>query len=321
MPETENSLSTPVIFLMGPTASGKTAVAVDLVNALPTDIISVDSAMVYRGMDIGTAKPSAEIQKIAPHRLIDICDPVESYSAGHFVHDALIEIDEIQSNQRIPLLVGGTGLYFRSLQQGFSRLPTADTAIRSRLEAEAQEKGWNYMYKRLLDVDPGSSARIHPNDPQRIQRALEIYEITGKPASDLYARGRMISLDYPVIKIILAPENREQLHATIESRFMQMIEAGLLDEVKQLQERGDLGPALPSMRLVGYRQVCLYLNGDISYNDMIKKGIASTRQLARRQLTWLRSEKNALWVDSNKSEISHFLLNYLQSHSLMSTRL
>lgn len=297
---------------MGPTASGKTSIAIDLVKSLPADIISVDSAMVFRGLNIGTAKPSVEIQHVAPHRLIDICNPIDTYSAGQFVRDALVEIKAIQSNNRIPLLVGGTGMYFRALEQGFSELPSTDSTIRTRLDLQARENGWEYMYSRLAEIDPDSAMRIHKNDPQRIQRALEIYEITGKSATQWYSKGRVSSLNQPVIKIIVAPENRNKLHVKIEKRFQQMIENGLIEEVKALFEQEDINANLPSMRLVGYRQVFSYLDREISYNDMIYKGIVATRQLAKRQLTWLRSEANALWIDSNKPEISDFLLNYIQ---------
>ena len=313
--------TSPLIFLMGPTASGKTSIAINLVEELSADIISVDSAMVYRGMDIGTAKPSAQQLVNTPHRLIDICDPIDPYSAGNFVRDATIEIEEIQNQDKISLLVGGTGLYFRSLEQGFSQLPPADSKIRSRLVEEANEHGWAHMYSKLTTVDPVSAERIHKNDPQRIQRALEIFEITGKAASDLYSKGRFAALKQPILKIIVAPEERKTLHKIIKVRFLQMIEDGLVDEVKHLFERGDLNATMPSMRLVGYRQVWSYLEGRINYNDMINKAIIATRQLAKRQLTWLRSEQNALWIDSNKPNLSQYLLNYFRSNPLTSDRL
>lgn len=311
----------PIIFLMGPTASGKTTVAVELVKQLPLDIISVDSAMVYRGMDIGTAKPGAEIQAHAPHRLIDICDPAESYSAGQFVVDAQREIEAIHANGRLPLLTGGTGLYFRALEQGFSPLPEADPEIRARLESEAGQVGWQAMHDRLAVLDPASAARIHPNDPQRIQRALEIHAISGKSPSEHYAAGRTRGMRQPVIKIIINPPERAKLHAAIAKRFDNMLQAGLVDEVRGLYERGDLNPSMPSMRLVGYRQVWSYLDSEVSYNDMIYKGIVATRQLARRQLTWLRSEQNALWVNNDRPELSQFLLNYLQQNPVCADRL
>lgn len=312
----ESEKNLPVIFLMGPTASGKTQIASELVQMLPMDIISVDSAMVYRGLDIGTAKPSEEILKIAPHRLINICDPADVYSAGNFVSDAKREIKEIQSKGRIPLLVGGTGLYFRSLEQGFSPLPEANPEIRSRLEQELKEKGLDSLYSRLLIVDPPSANRIHKNDPQRIQRALEIYEETGKSASSWYTQERVNLIENPVIKLVVAPKDRDLLHSTIEVRFMQMLDKGLIEEVKGLQKRNDLHAGLPSMRLVGYRQICSYLGGELSYKQMINKGIIATRQLAKRQYTWLRRETNAHWVDSEMVQLSLYLRNYIESRAL-----
>lgn len=316
MMATESRKNLPVIFLMGPTASGKTQIASELVQQLPVDIISVDSAMVYRGLDIGTAKPSEDILNIAPHRLINICDPVDIYSAGNFVCDAKREIEAIQSKGRIPLLVGGTGLYFRSLEQGFSPLPEANPAIRARLNEELNEKGLASLYSRLLSVDPQSESRIHKNDPQRIQRALEIYEETGKPASSWYSQGRVNCIESPVIKLVIAPNNKDQLHNTIEVRFMKMLDRGLVEEVKGLQKQNNLHVDLPSMRLVGYRQVCSYLDGELSYKQMINKGIIATRQLAKRQYTWLRREENAHWVDSEMTQMSQYLRNYIESRAL-----
>jgi len=307
----------PVIFLMGPTASGKTALAVDMVKNLPVDIISVDSAMVYRGMDIGTAKPPAELLQIAPHRLIDICDPTASYSAGSFCSDARNAIAEIHSTGRIPLLVGGTGLYFRSLEQGFSTLPQSDPQIRQQLETEASECGWGKMHERLAAVDPVAAARIHPNDPQRIQRALEVYTLTGKPLSEFHREGRSAALIYPILKLIVAPAERAQLHKDIETRFKAMLNAGLVDEVKALYARPDLSADLPAMRLVGYRQVWEYLQSETTYNEMINKGIVATRQLARRQLTWLRAEQNAHWFESARPELSQYLLNFIREKAVI----
>jgi tRNA dimethylallyltransferase len=307
----------PVIFLMGPTASGKTALAVDMVQNLPVDIVSVDSAMVYRGMDIGTAKPPAEILQIAPHRLIDICDPTESYSAGSFCRDARQAIADIHATGRIPLLVGGTGLYFRSLEQGFSTLPQSDPLMRQQLEAEASANGWEKMHSRLAAVDPVAAARIHPNDPQRIQRALEVYALTGKPLSEFHREGRSAALSYPILKLVVAPAERAQLHKDIETRFKMMLNAGLVDEVKGLYACGDLSADLPAMRLVGYRQVWEYLQREITYNDMINKGIVATRQLARRQLTWLRAEKNAHWFESARPELSQYLLNFIREKAVI----
>jgi tRNA dimethylallyltransferase len=306
----------PVIFLMGPTATGKTGYAAELVQKLPLEIVSVDSAMVYRGMNIGTAKPEEAVLKKAPHRLIDVCDPVESYSAGNFVEDANREIQEIHALGKIPLLVGGTGLYFRSLEQGFSLLPPANPEVRTRLEAQLHEHGLGSLFARLQEVDPASAQRINENDHQRIQRALEIYEITGKPSSQWYAKGRQNQIIYPVIKIVIAPQDRATLHEKIEQRFMKMLGLGLVDELKILKSRYNLHPGLPSMRLVGYRQVWDYLAGKYSYKNMINKGIIATRQLAKRQFTWLRKEQNAHWVDNDLLQLSQYLPNYIESRAL-----
>ncbi len=293
----------PVIFLMGPTASGKTDLAIDLVQELPCDIISVDSALVFRGMDIGTAKPSAEELEQAPHRLIDICDPIESYSAARFRQDALREIEQIQAQGRIPLLVGGTMLYFRALQYGLSDMPDADPDIRERLDAEMKETGLAALHARLHQVDPQAAERINRNDPQRIQRALEVYEITGIPLSELQTSDGEPKLPYHVIKLVRAPVERSILHARIEQRFHKMLERGFEQEVRALLQKWDLDHEMPSMRLVGYRQMLRYLQGEYSYNQMIERGIIATRQLAKRQFTWLRSELNVNWLNEEKKNV------------------
>ena len=284
---------------MGPTASGKTAVAVELVRQLSMEIISVDSALVYRGMTIGTAKPDAGTLRVAPHRLIDIRDPAETYSAAEFRNDALHEMEDICRRGNTPLLVGGTMLYFRALEQGLSALPAADAGVREQLEAEAQHKGWAAMHERLAGIDPVSAARIHPNDPQRIQRALEVYELTGSSLSELCAAGREAPPGYRFLKIVLAPEDRALLHARIRFRFEQMLEQGFLNEVRALHERGDLNPDLPSMRAVGYRQAWDYLDGKLSADEWVERAVIATRQYAKRQMTWLRSEVDCHWVDSS----------------------
>ncbi len=303
------------ICLMGPTASGKTDLAVELVQALPCDIISVDSALVYRGMDIGTAKPGADVLKAAPHRLIDICDPTERYSAARFRVDALREIDEIFANGRTPLLVGGTMLYFRALQYGLSKLPEADPTVRARLEAEAAAEGWAQMHQRLLQIDPVAGARIHPNDPQRIQRALEVFELTGRTLTELQKRDGEQRLPYHLIKLVRAPKDRAVLHRRIAQRFHQMLELGFEDEVKGLLARGDLTPDLPSMRSVGYRQMLEYLAGNYSYEQMVERSVIATRQLAKRQLTWLRSEQDAHWLDDEAGNLCAQILKRLESAS------
>jgi tRNA dimethylallyltransferase len=308
----------PVVFLMGPTASGKTDLALALHERLPLDIVSVDSAMVYRGMDIGTAKPSREVLTRVPHRLIDICDPAEAYSAGRFRADAREAIRDIHAAGRIPLLVGGTGLYFRSLEQGFSRLPPSDPAVRDALEEEADLKGWKQMYALLAQIDPISAKKIHPNDPQRIQRALEVYRITGRPLSSLVGGGREGGLDSPLIKLVVAPAERSRLHEVIRRRFLGMLEAELMAEVRCLYERGDLHAGLPAMRLVGYRQAWQYLAGELDYNSMINKAITATRQLAKRQLTWLRAEPDARWFNSDSGRLEERVLNFLRKDPVFS---
>jgi len=309
------------IFLLGPTASGKTDIAVRLVEDLPCEIISVDSAMVYRGMDIGTAKPGPEILDKAPHRLIDICDPVEAYSAAQFAEDALREMNDICANGKIPLLVGGTFLYFRALAEGLSPLPAADPKTRARLDAEANTLGWPEMHRRLAAVDPEAATRIHPNDPQRIQRALEVYELTGEAMSKILRREHQGELHYNVSKIILAPSDRAVLHDRIAIRFNQMLDSGFVEEVAQLYQRGDLHRDLPSIRAVGYRQAWSYLAGELQYAEMIQRGIAATRQFAKRQFTWLRSDKEGVWFDAMENNIYSKILKKLLNDPMLGNRI
>jgi tRNA dimethylallyltransferase len=285
------------IFLMGPTASGKTDLAIELRRHFPVDIISVDSALVYRGMDIGTAKPDAATLAIAPHALIDIRDPLESYSAAEFREDALAEMASIVKKHRVPLLAGGTMLYFRALSQGLADLPAADPEVRARLEAEAERKGWPAMHRRLARLDPALGERIHPNDPQRIQRALEVIELSGRPMSEMQDEQALPALDYDVLRIVACPRPRAVLHRRIEQRFDEMVRQGFLAEVERLFRRGDLHADLPSMRCVGYRQAWAGLAGEYGPAEVREKAIAATRQLAKRQLTWLRREGDALWYD------------------------
>lgn len=340
------------IFLMGPTAAGKSGLAIELAAHLPVEIISVDSAMVYRGMDIGTGKPSADELLLVPHHLINIRDPSEPYSAAEFASDALELMAEITRRGKIPLLVGGTLLYFRALQEGLSPLPPANPVIRARVLAEANTVGWTAMHQRLAEIDPASAKRIHPNDPQRIQRALEVYEISGKPMSTFFpspdmgkCRGGALSPpgirnyeipnmknrrggtlsppgvdvetpckmgeydgtplsppgigEYKIHVFALAPKDRKELHQRIEKRFHAMLEQGLLLEVEKLFKRGDLTPDLPATRAVGYRQVWKYLEGEYNYDEMVYKAIVATRQLAKRQLTWLRSLPEIKWLENN----------------------
>ncbi len=285
------------VLLMGPTASGKTALALELADRFPCDIISVDSAQVYRGLDIGSAKPGPEVLAATPHRLIDICEPTEAYSAARFRADALREMAESLARGRIPLLVGGTLLYFRALQQGLSALPEADPELRARLEGEAAALGWPDLHRRLQAVDPEAGARIHPHDAQRIQRALEVYELTGRPLSQLQREsGPEHPLPYRLLKLVRAPRERAVLRERIAVRFQAMLEAGFEDEVRTLWARGDLTPDLPAMRSVGYRQILNYLLGGSSFHVMIERGVIATRQLAKRQLTWLRAEPDCHWL-------------------------
>lgn len=285
------------IFLMGPTASGKTELAIRLREKFPVEIISVDSALIYRGMDIGTAKPDARELALAPHRLIDIKDPSEAYSAADFREDALREMAEITAEGKIPLLVGGTMLYYKALLEGLSPLPAADPLIRAGIEEEAQTHGWTYLHNQLSEIDPVSAERIHPNDPQRLSRALEVYRISGKTLTEL-TKTKGEALPYHVHQFAIMPKERAELHRRIALRFDKMIEAGFEDEVRALYQRGDLHPDLPSIRCVGYRQMWDYLAGNDTLDDAVYKGICATRQLAKRQITWLRGWDNLTWLDS-----------------------
>jgi tRNA dimethylallyltransferase len=307
------SVSPPAIFLMGPTASGKTDLAVELTRHFPCDIISVDSAMIYRGMDIGTAKPEADILRIAPHRLIDILDPAEAYSAARFCSDAAREMEEITAAGRIPLLVGGTMLYFRALQRGLSELPSADPSVRARLDRLARERGLGYLHQRLVEVDPVAAARIHPNDPQRIQRALEVYEVSGIAMTDFLARRTAAPWPGPLIKLVVAPADRGVLRQRITSRFHVMLEQGLIAEVQALRKRGDLDRQRPALRSVGYRQVWEYLDAEVDYEEMINKAVIATGQLAKRQMTWLRRETEVQWFDALEQKLYSKAITYIKS--------
>jgi len=298
------------ICLMGATASGKTDLAISLLDNLPLDIISVDSVMIYREMNIGSAKPDAETLAHAPHRLIDILDPSEAYSAANFRRDALKEMNSIHSQDRIPLLVGGTMLYYRALLEGLSSLPSADPQIRTELEARASREGWQAMHDYLAQVDPVAANRIHPNDPQRIIRALEVYEITAKPMSQLQKEAvNQHSFPFRVIKLAVGLEDRSVLHQRIAQRFKQMLAQGFIEEVEALHARGDLHTDMPAIRAVGYRQVWDFLEGRLNYTEMVERGIIATRQLAKRQLTWLRSEKYIHRLDSLDNKLASQALN------------
>lgn len=282
---------------MGPTASGKTGLAVELVQSFPLEIISVDSALVYRGMDIGTAKPDTETLQRAPHRLIDIRSPWESYSAAEFREDALAAMREITAAGRVPLLVGGTMLYFRALLQGLSELPPACPDVRAQIEREAAARGWAAMHQELGQLDPVAARRINPNDPQRIQRALEVIRVSGRKLSELQRGGRRDALPYRVLKLVVCPTERTTLHERIQKRLRDMIAQGFEEEVRGLRESSELHGDLPAMRAVGYRQAWAWLEGESSADEWPEKALAATRQLAKRQLTWLRKEEDALWYD------------------------
>ncbi|MCF2862658.1 MULTISPECIES: tRNA (adenosine(37)-N6)-dimethylallyltransferase MiaA [Pseudoalteromonas] len=293
--------SLPVICLMGPTASGKTALAIDLCQHFDTEVISVDSALVYKGMDIGTAKPDAQERALAPHRLIDIVDPAQSYSMADFRRDALAHIEQLHNQGKVPLLVGGTMMYFKGLLEGLSPLPEADADIRAALEAEAKEHGWPALHQQLQQVDPQAAAKINANDSQRINRALEVYRISGKSMTELQ-QTKAQSLGFPVHQFAIAPSDRRVLHQRIEKRFQIMLEQGFENEVLSLYNRKDLHPDLPSIRCVGYRQMWDYIAGEIDYDEMVFRGVAATRQLAKRQLTWLRGWQNLTWLESGDQE-------------------
>ncbi len=303
----------PAIFLMGPTASGKTALAVSLVERFPLEIVSVDSALVYRGMDIGTAKPDAATLARAPHHLLDIRDPAEAYSAAAFRGDALRLMAGIVARGRVPLLVGGTMLYFRALLQGLDDLPRADASLRTELEAAAAARGWPALHAELATVDPVTAARLAPNDSQRIGRALEIFQLTGKPMSALLDRAQS-ELPYRVLQLALIPSDRAALHQRIAARFDAMLAEGLLAEVETLRRDYVLTPDLPSMRAVGYRQAWACLDGDIDMQALREQGIAATRQLAKRQLTWLRSWPGAVALDCLAQDMESRACALVQAH-------
>ncbi len=302
---------------MGPTASGKTALAIELMQHGPFEIISVDSALIYRQMDIGTAKPDAAELQQAPHRLISFLDPAESYSVGDFRKDALREMADITAAGNIPLLVGGTMMYFKMLKEGMAKLPAADDKIRAQIEAEAAAEGWPAIHARLQQVDPKTAARLHPTDTQRLERALEVYRISGKPLSQWHQEQTAEELPYRVCEMAIAPDNRSVLHQRIALRFQQMIEQGFQAEVKALYQRGDLDPSMPSMRAVGYRQMWDFLAGRLSHDEMIERGIIATRQLAKRQLTWLRGWQGLHWLETEDPKILEKALKILSADSIL----
>ncbi len=297
------------LLLMGPTGSGKSEIAIQLASRLPFEIISVDSAQVYRGMDIGTAKPDRQTRRSIAHHLIDIRDPAMSYSAGEFVRDAGLAMQEIWRRGRQPLLVGGTMLYFHALSWGLAELPEADLRVRAQIDAQAAASGWTAVHRELERVDPAAAARIHVNDPQRIQRALEVYRVTGEPITRLQQSRQSAFAGVDVMEVALAPLDRAALHRRIEARFRDMLAAGFLEEVNALRKRGDLSAEHPSMRAVGYRQAWSYLVGQCGLEEAQKQAIAATRQLAKRQLTWLRRRTNLTWFDSMHPDVASMILN------------
>jgi tRNA dimethylallyltransferase len=299
------------IFIMGPTAAGKTDLAVSIAKEYPVEIISVDSALVYRGMNIGTAKPLPKVMRKYPHHLIDILEPTESYSVGNFHQDALALMLDITSRGKVPLLVGGTMLYFKALQYGLAELPSADPVIRARLSAEASDKGLLHLHNRLAEIDPVSAKRIHQNDPQRIQRALEVYELSGRSLTALTQAPETL-LPYQITKIVLSPFDRKVLHQRIEDRFRMMMANGLLEEVTNLYDSYENHDELTSLRAVGYRQVLQYLSGAYDLETCIKKAIIATRQMAKRQITWLRAQNDSIWFDSDDDLIQSQVISLLE---------
>jgi tRNA dimethylallyltransferase len=292
----------PVVLLMGPTGAGKTDLALELAADLPVEIVSVDSAMVYRGMDIGTGKPSADILQQHPHHLVDILDPAQSYSAGQFVRDALRAIGDIHARGRVPLLVGGTMLYFRALRHGLAELPQADPQVRATIDAEAAQQGWPALHAQLTSIDPVAAARIQPNDGQRIQRALEVFRLSGRTMTDLHAATALPDPSLTFASYAWVPGDRERLYQSIAARFETMMAMGLMEEVATLHQRGDLHSRLPAIRCVGYRQLWEHLEGVVSRNQSVENAVLATRHLARRQLVWLRADQQTRWIDALESD-------------------
>lgn len=309
----DRSTTRPAILIMGPTGAGKTDLVLRLARDRPIDIISVDSAMVYRGMDIGTGKPPRDVLEQHPHRLVDILDPSEAYSAGRFVRDAKAAIETAHRNNRLPVLVGGTMLYFRALRRGLADMPSADPATRKTIDEEATERGWPALHRDLAEIDPEAAARIQPNDAQRIQRALEVFRLTGKTLSELHATPQPPETGVQFFAYGWVPGNRQQLYAAIESRFNRMMKEGLLDEVRALHARGDLHGDLPAIRSVGYRQLWEHLQGNEPLESAVQRAIFATRHLARRQLIWLRAETDVRSVDALESTADALMVQAIDS--------
>jgi tRNA dimethylallyltransferase len=306
--------NSPAICLMGPTASGKTALAIELVQRLPLEIVSVDSAQIYKTMDIGTGKPDAKTLTLAPHRLIDLLDPLESYSAARFCEDARREMASIRAAGKVPLLVGGTMLYFKALRDGLASMPAADERVRADILNQASAEGWAAIHTELAAVDPIAASRIHPNDPQRLQRALEVFRVSGRSLSDWQAmQSPLPDGGDAFVFLSIQPVDRSVLHQRIERRFRQMLEEGLVGEVEALFARGDLGPELPSIRSVGYRQVWQYLSREIGFDGMVERGVIATRQLAKRQITWLRGWPSLQNFDSDDKNLIDGVLRSIET--------
>lgn len=303
----------PVVFLMGPTGAGKTAAALALATRLPVEVVSVDSALVYRGLDIGTAKPDPGERRRVPHHLIDLCEPDEAYSAARFRADALAAIETIAARGRVPLLTGGTGLYFRLLESGIAEVPASPPSVRAEVQAELREVGSAAMHARLAAVDPASAARIHPRDPQRITRALEVYRASGRPFSSYLEARPGAGLARPLVKCVLAPVDREGLRRRLALRFAGMLERGLVNEVRALLARQTVTAASPGLRAVGYREVVRYLEGELGRAEMVEAAVTATRQYAKRQYTWFRAERDATWFDSDAPGVIDQFIEHLKS--------
>lgn len=305
-----------VILLMGPTASGKTALGIELAKALDSEIISVDSALVYKGMDIGTAKPDIEERQGIKHHLIDTLDPSDAFSAGQFRKKTIALIEQISENGKTPILVGGTMLYFHALLNGLAVLPEADVKTRQEIDAQAAQEGWAAVHERLNEVDPVAAKRIHPNDTQRVQRALEVYRVSGRSQTDWLKEQADLALPFRPIKLVIAPSDRADLHQKIIVRFDAMLESGFVDEVRALYDRGDLDASMPAIRAVGYRQAWSYLSGEYDQATFREKSIIATRQLAKRQFTWLRQQTDAAWLETgNKAVLAQALAAFHKNKS------
>ena len=304
------------VFLMGPTVAGKTSLAMQLYDSLPCELISVDSALIYRGMDVGTAKPTLAEQQRYPHHLIDIIDPTQSYSAGQFRSDALALMQDISARGKLPILVGGTMMYFNALLKGLAVLPDGSDEIRAQINSLAEQQGWPAVHAQLARVDSSSAARLAPNDAQRISRALEVFKLTGQSITEHWKKQQVEPFPYDVLNLAVMPSDRKVLHLRIENRFHKMLKEGFVEEMQSLYDRGDLNKNMPSIRCVGYRQYWMYLNREIDHSTMIDKSIIATRQLAKRQITWLRSWQDLHWLDPQAVELTARVLKLIDSDTI-----